>query len=59
MLGNRIEIDMIPSSRKAHYKITPYNFSPKLGKKLVCNPQIDMGQGLLSCMAEMYELLHT
>lgn len=55
ILGHRITIETIPSERKAHYKITPYNFSPKLGKKLVANPHIDMGQGLLLCMADIYE----
>ena len=55
ILGHRVEIETIPSVRKAHYKITPYNFSPKLGQKLVSNPHIDMGQGLLLCMAEIYE----
>lgn len=58
MLGNRIKIEITPTDRKAHYKITPYNFSPKLGKKLVNNPHIDMGQGLLACMAEIYEKIH-
>jgi UDP-glucose 4-epimerase len=58
MLGNRIEIEIVPTDRKAHYKITPYNFSPKLGKKLVNNPHIDMGQGLLACMAEIYEKVY-
>jgi len=58
MLGNKIEIEILPGDRKAHYKITPYNFSPRLGKKLVNNPQIDMGQGLLSCMGEIYEKVH-
>ena len=58
MLGNRIKIKITPAERKAHYKITPYNFSPKLGKKLVINPHIDMGQGLLACMAEIYEKIH-
>lgn len=58
MLGNKIEIEILPSERKAHYKITPYNFSPKLGRKLVNNPHIDMGQGLLQCMAEIYRQVH-
>lgn len=58
MLGNKIEIEILPGNRKAHYKITPYNFSPRLGKKLVNNPQIDMGQGLLTCMGEIYEKIH-
>ncbi|MCF8069386.1 MAG: NAD(P)-dependent oxidoreductase [Desulfobacterales bacterium] len=58
MLGTKIKIEMLPSERKAHYKITPYNFSPKLGRKMVNNPHIDMGQGLLQCMAEIYENVH-
>ena len=59
MLGNKIEIEMLLSKRKAHYKITPYNFSPKLGRKMTNNPHIDMGQGLLQCMAEVYEKVHS
>jgi UDP-glucose 4-epimerase len=58
MIGPQIDIEYLPSQRKAHYKITPYNFSPKLGRKLVNNPHIDMGQGLLQCMAELYEKIH-
>jgi UDP-glucose 4-epimerase len=58
MLGNKIEIEILPSERKAHYKITPYNFSPRLGRKMVNNLHIDMGQGLLQCMAEIYEKVH-
>jgi UDP-glucose 4-epimerase len=58
MLGNNIKLEMMPSTRKAHYQISPYNFSPKLGRKLINNPHIDMGQGLLHCMAEIYESLH-
>ena len=58
MIGPHISIEYLPSQRKAHYKITPYNFSPKLGRKLINNPHIDMGQGLLQCMAELYEKIH-
>lgn len=58
MIGFHVEIEILPSQRKAHYKITPYNFSPKLGRKLVNNPHIDMGQGLLQCMAEIYKTVH-
>lgn len=58
IMGNRIEIEIVPTDREAHYKITPYNFNPRLGKKLINNPHIDMGQGLLICMAEIYERFH-
>jgi UDP-glucose 4-epimerase len=55
ILDNKVDVEFKPSKRAAHYKITPYNFSPKLGKKLINNPHIDMGQGMLQCMAEIYE----
>lgn len=58
ILGDKIEIEIKPSTRKAHYRITPYNFSPKLGLKMSSNPHIDMGQGLLQCIAELYEQVH-
>jgi UDP-glucose 4-epimerase len=37
-----------------HFSITPYNFRPKVAKKLVANPYLDMGQGLLECLEEIY-----
>jgi len=58
MLGNNIEIIYKPKKTNEHYKITPYSFNPKLGRKLVNNPHIDMGQGLLNCMAEIYQSIH-
>ena len=54
IMGNTINIEIVPSTRKAHYKITPYNFSPKLGLKMVNNPHVDMGQGLLLVLSEIY-----
>jgi len=59
MLGNKITIEIEPSTRKAHYRITPYNFSPKLGLKLANNPHVDMGQGLLQCISEIFEKMHS
>jgi UDP-glucose 4-epimerase len=37
-----------------HFAITPYSFRPKTAKKLVANPYVDMGQGLLECLEEIY-----
>ena len=37
-----------------HFAITPYSFRPKAAKKLVANPYLDMGQGLLECLEEIY-----
>lgn len=58
IMGNRVELKFVSSTRKAHYKMSPYNFSPKLGKKMVSNPHVDMGQGLLLCMTEVYDKLY-
>lgn len=58
MLGGRVTIEYLPKTSDTHYTVTPYNFNPRLGKKLVSNPHIDMGQGLLSCMHEIYHSLH-
>lgn len=38
-----------------HYRITPYTFIPKVGKKYVKHFYTDMGQGLLLCMQEIYD----
>jgi UDP-glucose 4-epimerase len=58
MLGGDIEIELLPKTSDTHYTVTPYNFNPRLGRKLVNNPHIDMGQGLLSCIHEIYQKFH-
>jgi len=42
-----------------HYAITPYAFHPKVGHKLVANDYVELGQGLLDCLAEIYEKMHS
>ena len=54
MLHNDIEVEYVENKSENHYRLTPYSFSPKLGKKLVNNPHIDLGQGLLSLMDELH-----
>jgi UDP-glucose 4-epimerase len=58
LMNNEIEIVIEPSHRKAHYKITPYNYNPKISRKLTNNPHIDIGQGLLSCISELVNKLN-
>ncbi len=58
ILGNQIEIEYMNQRRMAHYKITPYSFNPKISRKLAKNPYIDMGQGLLSQISEIYAEVH-
>ncbi|MFC1823050.1 NAD-dependent epimerase/dehydratase family protein [Thermodesulfobacteriota bacterium] len=58
ILKKEIEIEYVtPRSEAAmdHYTITPYTFIPKLGKKYVKHYYTDMGQGLISCMQEIFD----
>ncbi|HOW28799.1 MAG TPA: NAD(P)-dependent oxidoreductase [Elusimicrobiota bacterium] len=58
ILGHKIKISYRPGSRPGvtgtHYKVTPYSFMPKEGRKLMLNHYVDMGQGLLSLAGELY-----
>lgn len=56
--------EMIPNGPKArfgettlaaHYAVTPYTYSPKVGHKIIRNDHIDLGQGILDCIAEWHE----
>ena len=55
ILQNKLEIKKIDENNFGHYKITPYTFHPTTAKKLVANPFIDIGQGLLECIQEIYK----
>lgn len=41
------KIEYLGEQNPLHYTITPYNYTPTLGKKIVNNPYIDIGQGIL------------
>jgi UDP-glucose 4-epimerase len=53
IMQNRLEIRQIKDENMGHYRITPYSFHPTVAKKLVANPFIDLGQGLLECIQEI------
>ena len=57
MLDNETTISFEPSENFDHYKITPYSFTPKIGCKLTTDYYIDMGQGLLEVMGEIFDTL--
>lgn len=41
-----------------HYQITPYAFQPRVGRKLVLNEHVDLGQGLLDCIQEIHQQIN-
>ena len=55
MLKGDIKIEFTNKEDSVHYAITPYSFQPTLGKKLIVNPHIDLGQGIMDCLAELHE----
>ncbi len=54
ILGNRIEISLKSGEYHNHYQFSPYSYTPTLSRKLVANPHIDMGQGILECIKAVY-----
>jgi len=54
ILNNEVEIIMHPNQSNTHYKMSPYSFNPKMAKKLISNPHIDLGQGLLNLIADIH-----
>jgi UDP-glucose 4-epimerase len=57
IVGGGVEVVFLSQEYKGHYHMTPYSFSPTVGKKLVNNPSVDFGQGLLECVDTMYREL--
>lgn len=41
-----------------HYEVTPYAFQPRIGRKLVLNEHVDLGQGLLDCLRDIHKTMH-
>lgn len=56
MFSDDLEIIMHPKKSKTHFKMSPYSFNPKMAKKLTSNPHIDLGQGLLDLISEIYRV---
>lgn len=55
ILGGSVEIILNGDGYDHHYKTTPYSFTPKKSKKLIPNPYIDIGQGILETIKTIYE----
>lgn len=55
IFGRKINIEWGSKKVSAHYEITPYSFNPKIGRKYISSYYLDMGQGLLQCIEELYK----
>jgi len=55
MFDNKIEVEYLPPTNSYHYEITPYSFAPKIGKRLMSKTYLDLGQGILDCIYDIYK----
>ena len=53
ILGKKVDIIYKEPDASVHYRRTPYNFQPRIGRKFVSSYYLDMGQGLLACLDEI------
>lgn len=53
-----VELHFDEANTVHHYEVTPYAFQPRIGRKLVLNEHVDLGQGLLDCLREIHKELH-
>lgn len=54
----QVELHFDEANAVHHYEITPYAFQPRVGRKLLLNEHVDLGQGLLDCLRDIHTALH-
>jgi UDP-glucose 4-epimerase len=55
IMGGKVEIEFNPDQRDPdHYEMTPYRFTPRMACKMVPNVFVDIGQGILDLVEEVY-----
>ncbi|MBP7055805.1 MAG: NAD(P)-dependent oxidoreductase [Candidatus Omnitrophica bacterium] len=55
MLDNKITLEFLPPKESYHYEMTPYSFAPKAGKRLASRTYLDLSQGMLETMSDIYK----
>lgn len=55
ILGGDVSVNYNAHGQTGHYKQTPYNYTPKLGRRLLRSTYIDLGLGLLDCLQALDE----
>lgn len=58
ILDGRLDIKYVKPKFNYHYEITPYTFVPRVAKRIVSNSYMDLGQGLLAYVEEIYKELN-
>ncbi len=53
-----VELNFESANTVHHYEVTPYAFQPRVGRKLLLNEHVDLGQGLLDCIKDIHKECH-
>ncbi|MGD0807304.1 MAG: NAD(P)-dependent oxidoreductase [Anaerolineales bacterium] len=54
IIGREVQVEYARSDHPdLHYRITPYQFHPRVGKKLTSNLYVDFGQGILQVLEQI------
>jgi UDP-glucose 4-epimerase len=57
IMKNDIEIHFSDERMSGHYEITPYSFKPRIAKKMTLPTYIDLGEGILDTIYDIYKKL--
>ena len=55
MFNNQVAIEFNDHKEQDHYEITPFTFRPRIAKKYYPTTQIDLGQGILDTIYDIYK----
>lgn len=59
IFDNKVKIEYTEPVISTHYEISPYTFSPKMAKRIVCRDYLDLGQGILELINKMHRELNS
>jgi len=57
IMDNKLEIEYFDAHIEGHYELTPYTFRPRMARKYSSRTTIDLGQGLLDTIYDVYKKL--
>ena len=55
IMDNKVSINFLKDKILQHYEITPYSFRPRIAKKMTLPSYVDLGQGILNTIYDVYK----
>ena len=57
IMDNKAKIEYLDEHMEGHYEVTPYTFRPRVAKKYIGRTSVDLGQGILDTIYDVYKEL--